>query len=281
MFRDPYSERQAFFNFFSRNKVFFRIAMILVVVAVVELTLLFRMPRDPGFSSGRAESEKQADAAAGRDTERQEPSAPAAPETDDSLSPGKPGGDWKLVLVNDKNPLPENYQVSLVNLRSGVQVDERIYDPLTRMLEAAGEERLTIVAASGYRSADRQKDLYENKVRRLMTQGMDGTQAKEEAVREVAYPGTSEHQLGLAVDLVSYHNQRMDDSQGETKENQWLREHSQEYGFILRYPGDKSEITGVIYEPWHFRYIGVEAAKSVTEHGLCLEEYIVKLNDNQ
>ena len=92
----------------------------------------------------------------------------------------------------------------------------------------------------------------------------------------MAIPGTSEHQLGLAVDIVDKHSQVLDNSQADTPAQQWLMEHSWEYGFILRYPEGKSEITGIIYEPWHYRYVGKEAAAEIHELGLCLEEYLTQ-----
>ena len=253
---------------------FIGIALVLVVIAAMELSMLFRMHRDPARTPGQAES------VAGREDETYvDADTPAGAGVENADLPNKTDGDWRMVLVNDKNPLPEDFRVRLADLRSGVQVDERILDPLHRMLDAAKKEGFTIVASSGYRSVDRQRVLYRNKVARLLGTGLSEAVAQAEAVKEVAYPGTSEHHLGLALDLVAGHNQRLDDSQGETPENQWLREHCHVYGFILRYPLDKSDKTGVIYEPWHFRYTGQEAAKSIMEQGLCLEEYLEQLAD--
>ena len=90
----------------------------------------------------------------------------------------------------------------------------------------------------------------------------------------MARPGTSEHQLGLALDIVDLDYQQLDTRQEETPEQKWLMENSWKYGFILRYPTDKSNITGIIYEPWHYRYVGKEAAKVIHEKGICLEEYL-------
>lgn len=107
-----------------------------------------------------------------------------------------------------------------------------------------------------------------------MARGLNRNQAEIEAARNVAYPGTSEHHLGLAVDIVSLQYQQLDEAQARTPEIIWLTEHCSEYGFILRYPKDKTQITGIVYEPWHFRYVGVETAKVIMEQGLCLEEYL-------
>ena len=105
-------------------------------------------------------------------------------------------------------------------------------------------------------------------------QGYAQTDAEEEAGKVVARPGTSEHQLGLAVDIVDLDNQNLDETQEDTAVQQWLMAHSWEYGFILRYPGGKSEITGIIYEPWHYRYVGRDAAAEIYAQGVCLEEYL-------
>ena len=107
-----------------------------------------------------------------------------------------------------------------------------------------------------------------------MGQGYSREAAEAEAGKVVAVPGTSEHQLGLALDIVDLNNQNLDTSQEDTPVQKWLIEHSWEYGFILRYPNDKSEITGIIYEPWHYRYVGRDAAREIHERGVCLEEYL-------
>lgn len=273
MFRDPYSERQGLYRFLSGSTLFIGIAVVLAVIAAVELTFLFRAP---GANNQGADPE--AVAAGENYTGEYEAEPQRGPDTGKTPPPGMQGGDWRLVLVNESHPLPEEYDVRLVSLRNGLQVDERISDPLIRMLEAAKAEGLTPIVSSAYRSIGRQRELFDDKVARLRAEGMDEALAKAEAGKEVAFPGASEHHLGLAVDIVSYRNQRLDETQEGTQENQWLRGHCQEYGFILRYPPEKSDITGVIYESWHFRYVGVEAAGEIMAHGLCLEEYLDTLN---
>ena len=123
-----------------------------------------------------------------------------------------------------------------------------------------------------------QEGLYKNQVDFWLGQGYDQASAEAEAALLVARPDTSEHQLGLAADIVSAGNQILDESQEQTPEQQWLLSHCQEYGFILRYPSGKTELTGVSYEPWHYRYVGVEAAGKIMEQGLCLEEYLEGLS---
>jgi len=182
--------------------------------------------------------------------------------------------DWRLILVNRWNPMPEDYEVTLAELDSNHAVDERCYDDLQAMLADCRKAGLRPVICSSYRTNETQQRLYKAKVKKFRGKGYNQKRAEEEAGKIVAVPGTSEHQLGLAVDIVDKSHQVLDKSQERTKVQKWLIEHCWEYGFILRYPNDKSEITGIIYEPWHYRYVGKEAAKEITEQGVCLEEYL-------
>lgn len=180
---------------------------------------------------------------------------------------------WKL-LVNPWNSLPEGFSVQTVTLDSGDQVDERCYPDLQAMMDACRAEGLSPVICSAYRTQADQESLYQAEVGRQLDTGYSQSDAEAEAGKVVAVPGTSEHQLGLAVDIVDINNQLLDASQEHTEVQQWLMEHSWEYGFILRYPNEKSEITGIIYEPWHYRYVGKEDAEKIHSQGVCLEEYL-------
>lgn len=182
--------------------------------------------------------------------------------------------DWRLLLVNPWKELPEDYQVELRTLANGLQVDERIYDDLNDMLTDCREAGLEPIVCSAYRTEATQTRLYQNKISRLRAAGWSREAAKVEAARWVAPPGTSEHQTGLALDIVSADYQLLDEKQAETPEQQWLMEHCWEYGFVLRYPTDKSAVTGIGYEPWHYRYVGKEAAREMVRRGVCLEEYL-------
>ena len=166
--------------------------------------------------------------------------------------------------------------MTLTQLKNGHAVDERCYPDLQAMMDACRAEGLFPVICSSYRTWEKQENLYNNQVNKLMAQGYSAEAAREEAAKAIAVPGTSEHQLGLAVDIVDLNNQNLDSSQEDTAVQKWLMEHCWEYGFILRYPNGKSEITGIIYEPWHYRYVGREAAKEITEAGICLEEYLMR-----
>nr|WP_272890950.1 M15 family metallopeptidase [Thomasclavelia ramosa] len=182
--------------------------------------------------------------------------------------------DELLTLVNFENTIPKDWKVDLVQLNNGQSVDRRIYDDLIAMLQAAKSEELNPLICSSYRTNEKQEQLYQNKVSEYLSQGYSKVEASDKAAFWVARPGTSEHQLGLAVDIVSTKNQRLDRSQENTVEQQWLIQNSWKYGFVLRYPTNKNSITGVGYEPWHYRYVGKEHAKKINELGVCLEEYV-------
>ena len=182
--------------------------------------------------------------------------------------------DELLTLVNFENTIPKDWKVDLVQLNNGQSVDRRIYDDLIAMLQAAKSEGLNPLICSSYRTNEKQEQLYQNKVSEYLSQGYSKVEASDKAAFCVARPGTSEHQLGLAVDIVSTKNQRLDRSQENTVEQQWLIQNSWKYGFVLRYPTNKNSITGVGYEPWHYRYVGKEHAKKINELGVCLEEYV-------
>lgn len=188
--------------------------------------------------------------------------------------------DGLLLLVNPWTPLPEDFLPGeLVPVQNDQAVDARAYPDLQDMLGDMSQAGLSPLICSSYRSQERQQELYDNKVQRVMAEGVSLEAAQAEAARWVARPGTSEHQTGLAVDIVSLSNQMLDETQESTPEFQWLAENAWKYGFILRYPSDKSEKTGIAYEPWHFRFVGKEAAEEMHDLGLCLEEYLESLAD--
>jgi len=184
---------------------------------------------------------------------------------------------WNLTLVNFENELSAEFEpAELAEVDNGYLADARIADALKKMIaDARSTEDVRIIALSGYRDYEYQKELFDNKVQRLQQEkGYSITKAREEAATVVAVPGTSEHQLGLALDLVDARHVKLDESQENTAAYKWLYEHCAEYGFIVRYPNGKTDITGIIYEPWHFRYVGVEAATYIMENNITLEEYL-------
>lgn len=203
---------------------------------------------------------------------RSESSLP--PETSPAALPTLSQAPWDLTLANQEHPLPSDWDVETSTLSNGLLVDARIYDALNSMLEDCKAEGLSPIVCSAYRTVTRQTELFEEKINELMSGGLSYDEAYTAASAVVAIPGTSEHNLGLAVDICAMDYQLLDDAQADTAEQQWLMEHCMEYGFILRYPKGKEDITGIIWEPWHYRYVGVETAKAITESGLCLEEYL-------
>lgn len=186
-----------------------------------------------------------------------------------------------LTLVNPWNTLPEDWAVDLVSIGNGHKVDNACYDDLMAMLSACKEAGLRPVVRSSYRSQATQKRLYENKVSQWKGYGYSDAEARKKAATIVAVPGTSEHQMGWAVDIVDASYQVLNEKQAAMPAQMWLMEHSWEYGFILRYPTNKSEVTGIIYEPWHYRYVGREYAKAIFDSGLCLEEWLEKRETRQ
>ncbi len=182
---------------------------------------------------------------------------------------------WKLTLVNKWNPVEEGYKPALAEIENNYYFDARAVGYLQEMLADGRRAGLDFWVCSAYRTVEKQTELFEDKVRRVTYEtGLTGEAAREKAGTEVAYPGTSEHNLGLAVDIVARDYQILDEKQARTDEAQWLKENCWKYGFILRYPTDKTEETGIIFEPWHYRYVGEKAAKEIMEQGICLEEYL-------
>lgn len=201
--------------------------------------------------------------------------APSTPVPTPAPTPDLiPREEWYLKLVNRANPLPEGFDVETVAIdTAGYYLDARAADDFAALLDAATADSMKLKIASAYRSYEKQQQLYNAKVRELSSE-MSAEQAAEKAQTLVAKPGESEHNLGLALDIVATYNQRMEEDYEQTPECQWLAREAWKYGFILRYPKDKQDATGVIYEPWHYRYVGREQAKLIYESGLCLEEYL-------
>ena len=198
------------------------------------------------------------------------PAPTATPAPSPTPSPGpyadKPDIDvtsWEYKLANAANPIGD-YAPELGGIE-GQQLDKRVVDAMTRFVAAARAEGLSVYLSSGYRSYDEQNVLYQRKVAQY---------GEKQAAKIVAPPGTSEHQTGLCCDITDKYYETKDSSLEKTALYQWMSQHCQEYGFIVRYPADKEDVTGIIFEPWHFRYVGVEAATYIMDKGLCLEEFL-------
>ena len=181
--------------------------------------------------------------------------------------------DLSRFIVNGKYSLPANYKPTLAEAvkGSGVYLDYRVAPYYQQMYDAAKADGITLTPISGYRSYERQKNNFENRIKENMNAGMDKTEATKVAATVIMVPGSSEHNAGLAMDICS-----LAQSFENYAEYEWLDQHAAEYGFILRYPKDEKsrEITGVIYEPWHYRYVGVDVAKEIKARGITLEEYL-------
>lgn len=184
---------------------------------------------------------------------------------------------WCLILTNAEYPVPEDYEVELREVPGTEQsVDERIYEPLMEMIDAMKAEGLSPVVCSGYRTLDKQEKLFNRKVQSYVRKGHSKQESYELARQTISIPGSGEHCLGLAIDFFTNKYHRLETGFEKTPEGKWLREHAQDYGFTLRYDRGKEEITGIQYEPWHFRYVGVKAARYLKEHDLSLEEFYIE-----
>ena len=195
-------------------------------------------------------------------------------EFDDVPGPEIDTNDWRLILVNKQNPVPDDFEVKLSNINGSQYADSRIISDIYRMMDAAADDGVDLMICSAFRSYDRQKSLFNNKINKLMNSGMTYLEAYKVGSMNVTVPGTSEHHLGLALDILTGSYTTMDDGFGDTEAGKWLAKNAPEYGFILRYPEGKEDITGIVYEPWHFRYVGTRYAKDITQRGVCLEEYL-------
>ena len=198
------------------------------------------------------------------------PAPPPETETSPVTTEAPPPEDesWKLVLVNANHPLPEGFTVELKALRNGHHVDVRIYPELQQMFDDARATGIYPFINESFRTQERQQEILDKYIANYRATGLSQAEAEAKALETVARPGTSEHQLGLALDIIAEYDA------DSTATWNWLKQNCWRYGFILRYPADKTEITGISYEPWHFRYVGKEAAKEIMDRGLCLEEYL-------
>ncbi|MGN0707618.1 MAG: M15 family metallopeptidase [Faecalibacterium sp.] len=220
----------------------------------------------------------------------QEPAASAAPEQPNSIPPeaGMTAAEAQailddplMVLVNHHSPMPEDYTFDTKECGSASAINKTLQtaacDAFLQMQAAAAADGVTVWMQSGYRSVSYQATLYKNKTQYYLDQGYDEASAKEKAAAIVNPPGYSEHNCGLAADLNCPEHTALDEGFENTAAFRWLQEHAGEYGFILRYPKGREDVTEITYEPWHWRYVGVENAARINASGLCFEEYIAQL----
>lgn len=253
-----------------RSKLLFLLLAVLVLLLIISTIVLNKDPADNKPDNKNNSSASSSSVTSSSQTNK---TASEPPSKIDKT-------DWKLYLVNEQNPLPDNWKIETKVLKgpnypiNGKEVDARIYDALIAMMDAARESGHELLVCSAYRNYQYQVKLFDQEKNKHTRQGKTEQEAYAIAKTAVAIPGTSEHNLGLAVDIVALSHQTLDESLMDTKEIKWLYENSYRYGFIVRYPQGKSEITKIMYEPWHYRYVGVEAATEIMQNGLCLEEYL-------
>lgn len=216
--------------------------------------------------------------------ETKEPEATEEPEAIDANSRGADAyrdyefsaDDWRILLINKQHSIPEDYEPVLgeINTMKGImQCDSRIIEELKAMMQDAKKDGIVLTICSPYRDMEYQKMLFNRKINRYMSMGLSYLEAYQLAGEYVTVPGASEHQLGLALDIVCNTYTTLNDGFGDTDAGIWLAANCHKYGFILRYPEGKEDITGIGYEPWHFRYVGVEAATIIMEDEITLEEF--------
>lgn len=191
------------------------------------------------------------------------------------IQPVSSDDSWQLILASASNPLPSGYAPpQLETISENYQVDSRIAPDLRKMIADAKAEGITLMVCSAYRPEAYQADLHNRQISYYKSIGQSDEEAVATASSIVLPPGTSEHQTGLSCDIVTPAYQVLDDGFAETAAAKWMAEYSWKYGFVLRYPKDKYDTTKIIFEPWHFRYVGLEHAKAMKEGGYCLEEYL-------
>ena len=238
-----------------KRKICIAAGLLMLLAAALYLVLL--MPQNARDEQGRMQQPAET---AVEETAEVEISEQQKKETD---LPDIDIDSWEYVLVNAEHSIGE-YAPELGEFE-GQKLDQRILEPMQSFVAGARAESLSVFLSSGYRGYEEQQYLFNRKVEQY---------GEEQAATIVSRPGTSEHQTGLACDITDEYYELKNESLENTALYQWMSRHCQEYGFIVRYPKDKEEITGIIYEPWHFRYVGVEAATYMVEHNLCLEEFV-------
>ena len=238
-----------------------------------------RKPAEPTTNAvSEVETEPQTEPPTEAQTAAPEPTTAKAPpvslpqSADGNPVTVSPDGDnWELTLINLQYRLPEDYKPTLQAAVEGssVQLDARVAPFYAEMYAAAKADGCTLTPYSGYRTFARQQENFDRKVAYYVSQGLSEAEATAQTQTRILPAGASEHNMGFAMDIVSASADFI-----STKEFSWLSAHAHEYGFILRYPENKTDITGVMYEPWHWRFVGKEAAAEMQKSGQCLEEYL-------
>lgn len=230
--------------------------------------------QEPPSADVQQEEKEEAPVESSSQKEEQEQSSQETKQQQLAEEFAKEKEEYYLLLANAENPLPQDWSIQTEEVQNGYEMDKRAAPAMREMIQAAKEDGVELMLCSAYRSVEKQQQLFDRSQQAYMAQGMSEEEAYAKTATETAIPGTSEHQTGLAADIVTPIYQMLDAGFADTPAGQWLSEHAAEYGFVLRYPQDKQEVTGIIYESWHYRFVGKTHAKLMKESGLCLEEYL-------
>lgn len=250
----------------NKKKVAITIAIFLLII--ISIVKMFKKDETVETSSNENNSQiSEANENVNNQIQQEQPEAKVKKEITD----------WRLTLANYENILPEDFEVEVANIDETRQFDARAIQYLKQMMNDMGKDGIAnIWVQSAYRSVERQKELYDNSVQKYLKQGKTQEEAEKLTDEYINKPGASDHNLGLAVDF-NYVDNKFEDLDGF----EWLQKNAENYGFILRYPKDKEDITKISYESWHWRYVGEEHAKKMNELNMCLEEYIEYLQYEQ
>ena len=230
--------------------------------------------QEPPSADVQQEEKEEAPVESSSQKEEQEQSSQETKQQQLAEEFAKEKVEYYLLLANAENPLPQDWSIQTEEVQNGYEMDKRAAPAMREMIQAAKEDGVELMLCSAYRSVEKQQQLFDRSQQAYMAQGRSEEEAYATTATETAIPGTSEHQTGLAADIVTPTYQMLDAGFADTPAGQWLSEHAAEYGFVLRYPQDKQEVTGIIYESWHYRFVGKTHAKLMKESGLCLEEYL-------
>jgi len=244
----------------NRSLIKIIIALLLLVIAAAYF-LIAGAAEKAHREEARAAAEEAAEEAAERQAEEE------AREQEQSEKIAAEKDQWYLILVNNQNAMPDDFEIETVEVEDGYYIDARVNDALREMLADCREAGYSPRLISTFRTRETQQYLYDHTANKADT----------------AVPGHSEHECGLAADIIDADSlgwaDPLIDEQEDMPAQKWLMEHCQDYGFILRYPKDKEDITEIIYEPWHYRYVGKEHAATIMQNGICLEEYLENMED--
>ena len=267
-----------------RNRAIRRVAGLTVMLCVAAGGISFLLTRRAAIPSASAASAISMPAQSIADPTVSSAENTAAPANALGLTADEARAmlaDPLMVLVNHTSKMPDDYTFDTKECGSATAVNKTLQtvacDAFLSMQKAAAADGVTVWMQSGYRSVKYQTSLYERKTKYYLDKGYDNATAKEKAAAVVNPPGYSEHNCGLAADLNSPEHTGLDEGFEKTAAFRWLCEHAGDYGFILRYPKDAEDKTEIIYEPWHWRYVGVENAAKINASGLCFEDYIETL----